>query len=107
MICLGKPIARTNFFESLKILVETHGLHSVEGNLILTLKDLGFATVVREIGQQGSNSSHTETQCSSSPSMEATVSNDGVLGFDNIKDETASRADMARSGIGGGRHNES
>jgi len=42
LICLGKPIARTDTFESIKLLIEIDIVFFIEGDFILTIDDLGF-----------------------------------------------------------------
>ncbi|KAJ8450401.1 hypothetical protein Cgig2_004858 [Carnegiea gigantea] len=64
LICLAKPIIRTESFESMKILI----------------REIGPAIQVIQTVQKSPNSS----------SMEAMDSNEGVLGFEDIEDDVAS-----------------
>ena len=93
MVCLGKPIARTDSFDSMKIIVETDRMHSIKGDIILTIEDLGFRIVVKEVGP--AIQVIQKIQPRSTHPLEATDSNDGVLGFEDIEDEVLSGADMA------------
>lgn len=50
LICLGKSISRTDTFESMKVLVVTDRLHSIQGDLILQLEDSGYSISIKEVG---------------------------------------------------------
>ena len=50
LICLGKPISRTDTFESMRLLIETDVLFFIEGDFILTIEDMGFRVIAREVG---------------------------------------------------------
>jgi len=50
LLCLGKPIIRTDSFESMKVLIATDILRSIQCDLTLHIEDLGFRVLVKEIG---------------------------------------------------------
>ena len=54
LICLGKPILRTDAFDSMKLLIEAEILSFIEEDFILTIEDLGFRVHVREVSLAGS-----------------------------------------------------
>ena len=50
LICLGKPITRTDTFESMRILIATDHFHRIEAELLLHLEDSGYRLIVSKIG---------------------------------------------------------
>ncbi|KAJ8423402.1 hypothetical protein Cgig2_031995 [Carnegiea gigantea] len=88
IIYLGKPIASTDTFASMRILIDTKNLHYVEGR---TKESLSMR--------------FKPQYPSSSTLMEAMDSNDGVLGFEDIKYVQASSDGMDQSDLKeGGTH---
>ena len=49
LISLSKPILRTDTFDSMKLLVETNILSSIEWSFVLHIEDLGYQVHVREV----------------------------------------------------------
>jgi len=94
LICLAKPILRTESFESMKVLIVTDILRTIHCDLILNIEDLGYRILIREISQAVQAIQTVQTS-PSSQSMEAMDSNNGVLGFEDIEDDVAF-ADMAQ-----------
>ena len=84
LICLGKSIARTDTFDSMRMLVETDILFFIENDFVLTIEELGYRVVVREIGsvsQVLQQAKQIETH-----HAEDTDSTKGVLGFEDIEE---------------------
>ena len=88
LVSLGKSIARTDSFNSMKVLIDTGILTSIEGDVILHLEDQGYRIKVKEVGpvfQVG----QAPLVSSPSPSAEAMDSNNGVVGFEDLEDDVA------------------
>jgi len=49
LIYLGKSIAKTDTFESMRLLIETNILVRIDDDFVFTLEDMGFRVIVREI----------------------------------------------------------
>jgi len=92
LISLGKPIVRTDTFESMRLLIETNILVRIDDDFIFTLGDLGFRVIVREIGP-----AYQSVQCSHHSGEDA-HSNGEIPGFEDIEqdDETDEDKDRAR-----------
>ena len=82
LICLSKPILRTDTFASLKLLVETNVLSSIERNLIIQIEDLGYRVHVREVSSIMTVT--PEAKQNSVRLEEAVDSNHEVPGFDDV-----------------------
>jgi len=86
LVSLGKSIARTDSFNSMKVLIDTGIFNSIEGDVILHLEDSGYRLKVKEVGpvfQVG----QSPLVSSPSPSAEAMDSNNGVVGFEDLEDD--------------------
>ena len=90
LINLGKSFVRTDSFESMKILIVNDHFHRIEANFILSLEDSGYRIKVKEI------SLDVQLIQSSTPTMGATDSSDGVLGSEDVN-EVASTDDREAS----------
>jgi len=89
-VCLGQIIERAEFFESMKVLIDTGIFNTIEGEVLLQIENLGFKIKVREVGSfiKVTHKVHASTRASP---MEVTDSNDGVVGFVDIDDEEAAK----------------
>jgi len=98
VICLSKPIYRTDSFESMKVLVVTDIFQRIEDNLILVIGDEGYRIFITEIGPALPIS---QRNCSSpsNPAMENQDSNNDVPGFEDLDDELAEGNDVAQSDL--------
>jgi len=47
---LGKSIARTDSFDSMKVLIDTDRFHTIEADVILSIKDSGYRLKIKEVG---------------------------------------------------------
>jgi len=81
LICLGKPIFRTQAFDNIKILIETDILAFIEVDIVLRLEELGFRVHVREVSYQGVIHG---ANCVSPKSREENESNNNVPGFEDL-----------------------
>ncbi|KAJ8432149.1 hypothetical protein Cgig2_006851 [Carnegiea gigantea] len=63
VITVGKSIARTDSFESMKLMITTDIFSQIEEEILLTLEDEGHCILVREVGGdvQGSGQGKTST----------------------------------------------
>ena len=50
LVCLGKSIARTYSFVSMKFLIDIDIFYNIHGDFILTLGDYGYRVIVKEVG---------------------------------------------------------
>ena len=46
---MGKSIARTDSFNSMRALIDTGVFNSIEGDVILTIEDAGYRVKVKEV----------------------------------------------------------
>ena len=53
LICLGKSILRTETFDSMKLLIETDILAFIEDDIILTIEELGFKSMLGKLALHG------------------------------------------------------
>jgi len=83
LISLGKPIARTDTFESMRLLIETNILVRIDDDFIFTLGDLGFRVIVRKIGP--AFQTLQRPYFSSRHSDEVADSNGEIPGFEDIE----------------------
>ena len=95
LICLGKPILRTDAFDSMKLLIETDILSHIERSFILNIEDLGFRVHVRELSLSVPTIQNVKT--SRALVDEDVDSNGEVPGFEDLILSTASKDADARS----------
>ncbi|KAJ8423433.1 hypothetical protein Cgig2_010127 [Carnegiea gigantea] len=93
LISLGKSIARTDSFESMKVLIVTDIFRTIEGEILLSLEDAGYRIMIKELGPAIQVLSNGPMP-TNPPSMEAMGSNDGVVGFEDLEDVVASENDV-------------
>ena len=102
LICLGKPIMRTDSFDSMKLLIETDILSYIDDAIVLMIEDMGFRVSIKE-----THSPYTVTQGPKIPHShfnEAVDSNGTVLGFEDLANSPADMNAPAIS-LGGNSHN--
>jgi len=89
LVSLGKSIARTDSFNSMKVLIDTGVFKSIEGDVLLTIGDAGYRVQVKEVG--------TVVQVCQSPfrPTETSDSNGDVVGFEDLDNEVACKDNMA------------
>ena len=93
-ISLGKSIARTDSFQSMKVLIVTNIFHTIEQEIILSLEDAGYRLMIKELGYAFQLQTKGRTSVKA-PSLEAMNSNDGVVGFEDLDDDVATANDVA------------
>ena len=102
LICLGKPIMRTDSFDSMKLLIETDILSYIEDDIVLMIEDMGFRVSIKE-----ANSTYPVTQGFKIPRShlnEDVVSNGEVPGFEDLANSPAA-TDAPAISLGGNNHN--
>jgi len=95
LICLGKPILRTDTFDSMKLLIETDILSHIEKSFILNIEDLGFRVHVREVSIAVPIIQNAKT--GRSLVDDDVASNGEVPGFEDLVLSTASKDAVALS----------
>ncbi|KAJ8429155.1 LOW QUALITY PROTEIN: hypothetical protein Cgig2_010021 [Carnegiea gigantea] len=73
-------------FESMKVLIVIDILCTSQCDLILNIEDLGYRVLIKDI-DSAIQAIQTVQTSPSSPSVEAMDSNEGILGFEDIKDD--------------------
>jgi len=96
LICLGKPIARTDTLQRMRLLIETNILVRIDDDFILTLGDLRFRVIVREIGP--ASQILQRPHFSNPHPKEVADSNDELPGFGDIEKVCESDADSGKEG---------
>jgi len=88
LVSLGKSISRTDSFNSMKVLIDTDILGTIEGDLVLTLEDSGYRVKIKEAGSviQVCQSPHVTPSAAHSEDA-----NEGVVGFEDLDDEVDGR----------------
>ena len=99
LICLSKPIMRTDSFDTMKVLIETDILAFIEDDIVLMIEDMGFRISIKE-----TNSPYIVTQGPKFPHSEDVDSNGTVPGFEDLANSSADRVAPAIS-LGGNSHN--
>ena len=84
LVCLGKAIARTDSFASMRMLIETDVLLFIEKEIILRIEELGYKVIIREVGSV--SQIIQQVQQVSISQAEDTDSNKDVIGFEDIED---------------------
>jgi len=95
LICLGKPILRTDSFDSMKILIETDILSFIENDCILHIEELGFRVHVREVSSMGVVIQDKTTVKANRE--EDVQSNGGIPGFEDLENSSDSMAQTANA----------
>ena len=94
-ICLGKPLIRTDAFDSMKVLIETDRLSFIEDDFILHIEDLGYRVHVKEVVSAGVvHQNVTSPQAQEDENIE---SNSEVPGFEDVAKSAAQEIDGAQS----------
>ena len=50
IVCLGKSIARTDSFDSMKVLIHTDRFHTMEADVILSIEDSRYRLKIKTVG---------------------------------------------------------
>jgi len=82
LICLGKPILRTDSFVSMKLLIETDVLSYIDEAIVLMIDDMGFRIHVKEA--QTPSMVIQEHKSPHIPLNETVDSNGSVPGFEDL-----------------------
>jgi len=93
IICLGESIARTDSFDSMKVLIDTDRFYTIEAYVILSIEDSGYRLKMKEVGPSVQVLQPAHIPCSS-PLAEAMDSSHRVVGFEDLDDEVALEDDM-------------
>ena len=86
LISLGKPILRTDSFESMKMLIATKFFGQIEEEILLQIEDAGYRVIVREVGSVLSTVHQFQSIPHPSPAG-IKVSSSGVPGFEDVNDD--------------------
>jgi len=92
LICLGKPLVRTDAFDSMKVLIETDRLTFIEDDFILHIEDLGYRVHVREVVSAGVV--YQNVRSSQSQEDEDIESNSEVPGFKDVAKSVDQETDV-------------
>jgi len=87
LICLGKPIMRTDSFVSMKMLIETEVLSSIDEAIVLMVEDMGFRVHVKEA--QVKSMIVQEHKKAHFPHNETVESTGSVPGFEDVEKSAA------------------
>ncbi|KAJ8434651.1 hypothetical protein Cgig2_034085 [Carnegiea gigantea] len=74
IVCLGKSIARIDFFDSMKVLIDTDRFYIREADVIPSIEDSGYRLKIKEVGPSVQVIQPAHILCSS-PLAEAMDSN--------------------------------
>ncbi|KAJ8435485.1 hypothetical protein Cgig2_033224 [Carnegiea gigantea] len=95
LVCLGRSIDRTDSFESMKVLIDTYCLTKQLKEMYYSiLRMLAMNWWLKEVGS-GVPVIQKVHAAARSSSMEASDSNEGVVGFEEADDEVPTQDEMA------------
>ena len=93
LICLGKPIFRTEAFDNMKIQIETDILAFIEDDIILNIEGLGFRVHIREVSCPGSIKENNRARAD----YEDSNSDNEVQGFEDVEQHNQKEEESPQS----------